>query len=635
MAGVMIKGGDNNVFTQIGLIVLIGLAAKNAILIVEFAKVKQDEGLDPARAAVEAAKLRLRPILMTSIAFIAGVSPLVTSHGAGSEMRQAMGVAVFAGMLGVTVFGLMLTPVFYTVLMRIGHARKPAVSRDAESDHGASAHVAGHGLATHSAIASSIGVILASTLLFAGCTVVGPDYERPAVSVPAAFRDVPQTSGPSVAWQEGELDADQIPRGEWWRMFHDSSLDSLEARAAANNQDLKGALARIREARAIVSAVNADRLPSVSLDPTFDRTHYSPNAGLKFPVDTVNNYRVPLNASWEIDLWGRVARAVESAEADAEAQVAAFESLRLVLHADVASSFFALRALDAEHDTLVRTVDLRKKALDLLRARLNAGDATDLDVARAETEYSSAQADQSAVDRTRSELQSSLAVLVGEPASSFEIPPLTADDTAPPVIPAGLPGDLLERRPDVAAAERELAASNARIGVAKAAFFPTVRLTGYAGVESEEFADLFDASSNIWSIGPSVSLPIFQGGRNQANLRRSKAAFEQSVAAYRQSVIVAFKEVQDALTATRLLADQSSAVQRTVESSRRAADLAQKRFDAGYVGYIDVIDSQRTELSAEREAARVSGLRYVNAVQLVKALGGGWNSDLPPPDVSQ
>jgi multidrug efflux pump len=637
MAGVMIKGGDNNVFTQIGLIVLIGLAAKNAILIVEFAKVKQDEGLDPDHAAVEAAKLRLRPILMTSIAFIAGVSPLVTSRGAGAEMRQAMGVAVFAGMIGVTLFGLMLTPVFYTVLLRIGHARKPTESSGADRHHAGTPAVApgfAHAISAPGVVANGFVALAVGTLLLAGCTVVGTDYQRPDVDVPAAWRDIPQTSGPSLSWQEGRP-ADDVPRGEWWRLFGDETLDALEARADAQNQDLKAAAAHIQEARAIVQAVNADRLPSVSLDPTLDRTHYSPNAGLKFPVDTVNNYRVPLNVSWELDVWGGVKRAVESAEQDAEAQIAAFESLRLVLHADVASSFFTLRALDLEGSTLARTVDLRNSALDLLRARLRAGDATDLDVARAEAELSSAQADHAAVARARSEVQSSLAVLLGTPASTFEIPPAGIPLVGPPTVPAGLPGDLLERRPDVAAAERELASSNARIGVAEAAFFPTVRLTGYAGVESEDFDGLFDASSNIWSIGPSVSLPIFRGGRNQANLHRSRAAFDASVAAYRQSVLVAFKEVQDALTATRLLAEESGAVGRTLESSRRASGLAQKRFDAGYVGYIDVIDSHRTELEAERAAARVAGLRYVTAVQLIRALGGGWSNDPAPPGLSQ
>jgi hypothetical protein len=296
MVGVMIQGGDNNVFTQIGLIVLIGLAAKNAILIVQFAEVKENEGLAPAAAAIEAAKLRLRPILMTSMAFIAGVSPLVTSTGAGSEMRRAMGVAVFSGMIGVTLFGLLLTPVFYTVLMRLGRKR---------AAHSAEAPAAPASPALPGGAASGAALALLAMLFLGGCTVVGPDYERPAVATPAGYRDAPQPAEPaeSGAWQVAKP-SDQIPRGAWWRLFGDPTLDDLEERASAGNQDLRGALARIDEARAILRATRADRVPSVTFDPSFARTHYSPNAGLKFPISEASNWRVPFDASWEVDLWG-------------------------------------------------------------------------------------------------------------------------------------------------------------------------------------------------------------------------------------------------------------------------------------------------------------------------------------------
>jgi multidrug efflux system outer membrane protein len=328
---------------------------------------------------------------------------------------------------------------------------------------------------------------------------------------------------------------------------------------------------------------------------------------------------------------GRVQRTVEAAEHESEASLAAFESLRLVLQAEVAGGYFTLRALDRERETLERTVTLRARALDLLRARLRAGDVTELDVARSEVELSSAQADLASVTRARSEVQSGLAVLVGEPASEFEIAPATAAPGEPPSVPAGLPGDLLERRPDVARAERDLAARNARIGVAQAAFFPTLRITGYAGVESKDFAGLFDLDNNIWSIGPSLSLPVFQGGRNEANLRRSRAEYEEGVAIYRQSVLFAFQEVQDALTATRLLAEQAAAIERGRDAARRAAELARIRFGAGFVGSIDVIDSDRSVLAAERAEAQVTGSRFVAAVQLVKALGGGWDPTAPTP----
>jgi multidrug efflux pump len=610
MIGVMIKGTDNNVFTQIGLIVLIGLAAKNAILIVEFAKVKQDEGLDPPHAAVEAAKLRLRPILMTSIAFIAGVSPLVVSRGAGSEMRQAMGVAVFAGMIGVTCFGLLLTPVFYTVLMRIGHRRAGSTAEKGASDDPRrmpSVSPALHGILLAIAIGS----------LLAGCQSLAPEYTKPEVAVPESYRD--------SNWQEGRP-ADAIPRGEWWRLFDDPTLDELEQHASEKNQDLVAARARIEEARQIVRAARAEGLPSAVLDPEYSITQYSPNGGLPFPRATVQDIRVAVDASWELDFFGRVKSTVEATERNAEATLADFESTRLMLQADVASAYFTIRAQDDERRTIEATVGLRKNELDLLNARMQAGDATELDVVRSQALLANAEADLIAVTRRRSEIANSLAVLVGEPASNFEFATSTAELATPPTIPAGLPGDLLERRPDVARAERELAANNARIGIAKAAFFPTVKLTGYGGFESKDVGNLFDLSSAIWSIAPSISLPIYQGGRNEANLRRSRAEFDEGVARYRQSVLVAFKEVQTALTATRLLAEQSAATDRELQASRRASELAHTRYDAGFVGYLDVIDAERSTLGAERLAALLAGARYVNAVQLVKALGGGWST---------
>jgi multidrug efflux system outer membrane protein len=624
MIGVMIKGTDNNVFTQIGLIVLIGLAAKNAILIVEFAKVKQDEGLDPPHAAVEAAKLRLRPILMTSVAFIAGVSPLVVSRGAGSEMRQAMGVAVFAGMIGVTCFGLLLTPVFYTALMRIGHRRAHDAERrkstdapESIDDHRARPRV--------SAAAHGILIAIAGALLFGGCRSMAPEYARPEVATPDAYRD--------VDWQKGNP-SDALPRGEWWMIFDDPALDALELQAGANNQDLLAASARIDQARQIVRIARSEGLPSVTLDPTYSRTQYSPNGPLPFPTGPVDDIRVPVDMTWEVDLWGRVKSSVNAAEYGAEAQLADYESTRLVLQADVAASYFTLRAMDVEKKTLAETVALRQSELDLLNARLQAGDATELDVARSESVLASAQAELTAVTRRRSQVADGLAVLVGAPASTFDVAANASAMGDPPRVPAGLPGDLLERRPDVARAERELAANNARIGVAKAAFFPKLLITGYAGFESADIGNLFNISSGIWSIGPSLSLPIFQGGRNEANLRRSRAEFEEGVAHYRQSVLVAFKEVQVALTATRLLAQESAEIQRELAASRRASELAHTRYDSGFVGYLDVIDAERTALVAERLAAQLAGARFVNAVELVKALGGGWSAAMTAGDAS-
>jgi multidrug efflux system outer membrane protein len=319
-----------------------------------------------------------------------------------------------------------------------------------------------------------------------------------------------------------------------------------------------------------------------------------------------------------------VRHANASARAEAEASIATFESVRLALTTDVAANTFSLRALDRELALVRDTVALRRKALDLIAARLRIGTAADLDLARAETELATAEAESAALESRRASLQNALAVLIGAPAPSFELAQLGTQSSLVPAIPAGLPASLLERRPDIATAERLLAAANERIGVAKAAFFPAISLTGVAGFASGDIDTLFRADSRLWSIGPSIYLPIFQGGRNRANLERSRATFEEAVAAFRQRVLVAFREVQDALTATRLLAEQTDAQDRAVAAARRAAALAQTRYDAGYVSYLEVIDAQRTAFGVERASAQLSAQRLNASVALIKALGGGW-----------
>ncbi len=614
IAGVWLSGGDNNIFTQIGLIVLVGLACKNAILIVEFAKHKQDEGMEPMQAAIEAARLRLRPILMTSIAFIAGVFPLVVSTGAGAEMRRAMGVAVFAGMIGVTVFGLFLTPVFYVVLMKLGWKKKSATEPKPQTPP----------LGSHGVAGTVVVLLLASALTLNAA--VGPNYQRPTNAIPSSFSDT--NAG---AWKEGRP-ADALPRGEWWKVFNDETLNQLQLRALANNQDLRAAAARIEQARANSRQAKADYFPNITLDPNYSRQRYSPNAGLAFPITEVGNIRVPFDLNYELDLWGRVRRSFEASTREADAKIAAFETVRLMMHADVAQNYFSLRALDAERATLTRTVALRREALKIIESRAKSGTASELELARAETELATIATEVVGVERRRSELKNALAVVVGAAASEFDVTenPLPFD-AAPPLIPAGLPGELLERRPDIAEAERLLAANNARIGVAKAAFFPIVRITGVAGWESADVETLFNWQSRVWSIGPSITLPIFQGGRNKANLRRAQATWDESVANYRQRILVAFQETQNALTASRLLTEQAAAQARAVAASQKVAKLSRTRYDAGFVSYLEVVESERTALANERGAAQIAGQRLITAVQLIKAIGGGWdNGQLAP-----
>ncbi len=613
ITGVWLKGSDNNIFTQIGLIVLVGLACKNAILIVEFAKHKQDdEGLSPFQAVVEASRLRLRPILMTSIAFIAGVFPLVIAHGAGAEMRQAMGVAVFSGMIGVTLFGLFLTPVFYVTLMNFGLKKKPAAAPESKGPAlGASGAVAGIFV-----VASLLSVSSAR----GGLLTVGPDYHPPTNSMPANYKAVELG-----AWKEGHP-LDNVPKGNWWEIFADTNLNELESQARSANQELKAAVARVDQARATARVARSEFLPSVNFDPSFARQRYSQTQLPNYGIVTANTYSAPLDLSYEVDLWGRVRRGFESARADAQASLAAFDTALLTLQGDVAQNYFALRALDAEIATVTGTVNLRHEQVQLVRGRFEGGIGNELDIARAETELATTEAEAASLAQRRAELENAIAILVGSNPSAFHLGATTTNgwNPQPPAIPAGLPADLLERRPDVAEAERQLASANARIGVAKAAFFPVLTLTGSGGYVSADVDSLFNWNSHAWSIGPSLSLPIFAGGRNRANYKRSQSAFDESVALYRQRVLVAFGEVENSLSGVRHLSDQAAAQERAVTNARRAADLATDRYRSGIVSYLEVVDASRDALQAERGNAQLAGQRLIEAVQLIKTLGGGW-----------
>jgi len=618
IAGVWLKGGDNNIFTQIGFIVLIGLACKNAILIVEFAKHKQDDaGKSPIEAAIEACRLRLRPILMTSIAFIAGVFPLVKSTGAGSEMRQAMGVAVFSGMIGVTLFGLFLTPVFYVTLMKFG--RKKQASPKPEP-HGSSGILP----AGATAAAATVAFLFAATSSQAGSLLVGPDYKRPTNSVPSEYKAVELGE-----WKEGRP-LDNCAKGRWWEIYGDQVLNDLEAQAVVSNQELRAAMARVDQARATARVARSELFPTLDANPSYTRQRYSPNQEPSFGPITANTYSLPLDLSYEVDLWGRVRRGFESARADAQASLASFYGVLLTLHSDVAQNYFALRALDAEIETVSSTVQLRKEQVRLVRSRFEGGIGNELDVARAETELANTEADAASLARRRAELENALAVLVGQNPSTFRLASVSDEKAAqwkplPPEIPAGLPADLLERRPDVSEAERQLASANAKIGVAKAAFFPVLRLTGSGGYLSADVENLFNWDSRVWSIGPSVSLPLFAGGRNLANYRHSKSAYQEAIALYRQRILVAFGDIENSLAGIRHLSDQAAAQDRAVANAHRAADLALERYRAGIVSYLEVVDANREALVAERSSELLTGQRLAASVQLIKALGGGWN----------
>ena len=454
--------------------------------------------------------------------------------------------------------------------------------------------------------------------IVAGPFTVGPDYKRPTTDAPVQYK-----AEEAGTWKIGKP-LDHLPKGNWWEIFGDPELNGLESRAMEFNQELRAAFAAVNQARAAARIARSEFFPSLDLNPRYSRERFSPNQEPDFGSITANTFRVPLDLSYEIDLWGRVRRGLESARADAAAMHAAFHNVMLTLQADVAQNYFSLRAIDAEIATLQRNLQLRSEQLSIVTTRFETGLGRELDVVRARTEFATTEAELAAVTRRRVELENALAILTGQQPSTFKISPQQDWSQQVPVIPAGLPSELLERRPDVAEAERQLAAENARIGVAKAAFFPVLRLTGSGGFLSADVENLFNWESRVWSIGPSLSLPIFAGGRNRANLQRARARFEEAVARYRQQVLVAFADVENSLSAIQLLTAQAAAQSRALASAREARDLAMESFSAGIIEYLDVIDADRAALQTQRDSVRIAGQQSVAAVQLIKALGGSW-----------
>lgn len=481
------------------------------------------------------------------------------------------------------------------------------------------------------AFVSVIGVAMIA-LVLGGCSVA-PAYHPPEFAVPAVFKEAP-AGADAAAWKAAEP-ADAAARGRWWVVFGDAQLDRLQEQAAQANQTLKAGIARVEQSRALARIAGADRFPQVEAGVGATRFRPSP-ASRDLPAGAETSpqtfWRATAGASYEVDLFGRVANAANAAIADAEQAEALQRSLLLAIQADVAQNYLLLRWLDAEIRMLDETVGLREDAVDLVDRRFRAGEAGEIDLARARTELSVARADRVALSRSRAQIEHALAVLVGK--APFELA-LTPEPIVfrPIDIPVGVPSALLERRPDIAAAERAVGAANARIGVARAAYFPRLSLTGLLGFESGDLGDLFRSASRTWALGPLVgtalSVTVFDGGRRKAIEAGAAAAYDEVVAGYRQTVLTALREVEDSLSDLRTLAQQSEELARSVESARRAAALSSTRYRAGYVNYFEVIDAERQVLAAQRAALQADRERALATVALVRALGGGW--DLPAP----
>lgn len=472
---------------------------------------------------------------------------------------------------------------------------------------------------------------LLAAMLLAGCAA--PELQAPKLDIPAQFKEAVETAAPAGdskeagRWKQAQP-AEAQPRGEWWKAFNDAALNRLIDDATSANASLAIAAARVKQARAIAGIAESERIPAV--DARFGGQRAKASAvSLGLPAGTQvapgNAWQGQLTASYEVDLFGRVASNVSAARADASASDAVYRSVLLALQADVAQTYFRLRATDAELALLNRTVGLREENLRINQRRQELGDLGDLDVSRAKTELATTRAEAIALQRQRAQLEHALAVLLGKPAASFAAQANPLPEAASlPAIPAGLPSTLLERRPDIAAAQYAMMAANARIGVAKSAVFPALRLTAAGGGESAELSDLFQWSSRTWIIGALLNLPLIDGGRNRANIARSEAALEEAVASYRLNVLNAFAEVEDNLVGLRTLANQAGELDDAVASARRSVDLAGKLYQAGRSGYLELLDAQRNLVAVERSAVQLRGLRAATTVALIRSLGGGW-----------
>ncbi len=490
-------------------------------------------------------------------------------------------------------------------------------------------------------IAKGVAPVLAA-LLMTACAA--PEFKQPAMDVPVAFKESQLPAPVKVAadgstWKQAQA-AEAQPRGEWWLAFNDTALNELIAEATKANANLAVAAARVKQARAIAGIAEADRIPQVGVNVGAQRQRQSDVAlGLPAgtPVAAGNAFSANLTASYEVDLFGRVSSNVSAARNDAASVEATYRSVLLSVQADVAQTYFRLRATDAELETLNRTVQTREENVKVNQRRFDLGDIGEFDLSRAKTELATSRAEAIGLQRQRVTTEHALAVLLGKPAASYTAGASPLLDTSLlPVIPAGLPSSLLERRPDIASAQRTMEAANARIGVAKSAMFPALTLNANAGgISSNTVADVFKWSSRSWVLGALMSMPLIDGGRNKANITRSEAALEESVGTYRQSVLVAFAEVEDNLAGLRILAGQTAQIEDAVVSARRSADLAQKLYTAGRSSYLDLLDAQRNLATVERTAVQLRGNRAVTTVALIRALGGGWDGANATPKVAQ
>jgi NodT family efflux transporter outer membrane factor (OMF) lipoprotein len=465
-------------------------------------------------------------------------------------------------------------------------------------------------------------VLLGTTILsFAACAV-GPKYKTPAMPVPPAYKEIGN-------WKTAQP-SDQNLGGNWWEIFQDPQLNALEQQIDVSNQNLKAAVAQYQEARATLRYARADYYPTVGTAPSVARERYSANRPASLAGGTTfNDFVLPVNVSYEVNAWGRVSKNVESYREQAQASAADLAVVNLTMHADLAIDYFAARTLDAEEKLLQNTVTQYEQAVQLNEDRYKGGLASEVEVEQARTILETTRAQLVDVGVARAQYEHAAAVLVGKPPADFSLPPLPLT-TPPPPIPVGVPSELLERRPDIAASERRVASANAQVGLAKTAYYPLVNIFASGGLESGTITTLLQGPSALWSVGASAATTLFDGGRRHALNDESKATYDSSVASYRQTVLSAFQQVEDNLAALRVLENEAGVQATAVQSAQRSLDLSNTRYDGGVTSYLEVITAQNAALSDEVSAVNILGRRMASAVLLIEALGGGWDrSNLP------
>jgi len=652
-----------NIYSQVGLITLVGLVAKNGILIVEFANRLQDRGRSKSAALREAASTRLRPVLMTSAATVFGHLPLVLVSGPGAAARNSIGTVLVAGMFLGTTFTLFIVPVFYSLIAAqhrqeqeteqpTGRLRPVAVpvgahtgGREWRRTHGGLARPAAHvgdgrndvihlpvqGPGVHAGrplrqvsdhrnwrarmkrwLVSHLSVFIVLT----GCTL-GPDYRRPDVPAPEA-------------WRQGKAEGVSLADLAWWELFDDEELRRLVRIALDANKDLGIAVARRDQARAQLGIVQAARFPGINAGAGATTNRFSENVPLQGQGGEMELLSTTVDLTFEIDIWGRLRRASEAARAELLASEEARHTVVMTLVSDVAATYLQLRQLDLELETTRRSVASRRDSMEIVRERLAAGLTSPLDLRQAEAALAGTSAQIPDLESRIAQTENRLSILLGRYPGGIDRGRPLIGQIAPPVVPAGLPSALLERRPDLRQSEAGLVAANARIGVARAAFFPRISLTGYFGVESESLSNLFEGPSRIWRFGPSITLPIFTAGRNQANLELAEARQRESLLRYEQAIQQAFREVEDALIAHRKAREALTERHAAVQASREALGIAEYRYASGLSNYLNILDAQRTLLAEEVAESRTLLGQLVAVVQLYRALGGGWGDGQGP-----